>query len=125
MTGGKAGLLRLTRTQRLHNTRDFARIRANGQRLVHGCLIANWMMDPQGKTARLGVITGRTLGGATVRNRARRLIREVFRHHQHEFIGAADLILIARPSIVNRSRAAVETDLIRLMCKAGLLPAHS
>ena len=113
--------LGLSRAQRLKQGRDFARVRGEGQRTVLGCLIANWRRLPAGATTRLGVVTSRKVGGAVVRNRARRLMREVFRLHQRELAEPVDLVLVARPSIAGRGRAEVEKDFLATMSRAGLL----
>lgn len=113
--------LGFTRAQRLKRGRDFARARQDGQRAVVGCLIANWRRLPVGTTTRLGVVTSRKIGSAVVRNRARRLLREVFRVHQGELTQPVDLVLVARQSIVGRGLADVERDFVTTMNRAGLL----
>jgi ribonuclease P protein component len=106
---------------RIKQGRDFARVREHGQRLALGCLVANWQLRPESGTSRLGVITSSRIGGAVVRNRARRLMREAFRLHQHDLAGAVDLVLVARPSIVGKSMAEVEKDYLTTLRKARLL----
>jgi ribonuclease P protein component len=106
---------------RLKRGRDFAETRQQGQRLVAGCLIANWNTLPAGSTARLGVITTRKLGPAVVRSRARRLLRETFRLHQHDLLQPVTLVLVARSSIVGKPLAAVERDFVSAMRRARML----
>ncbi len=113
--------LRLGRAARIKQGRDFARARQEGQRLAAGCLVANWRRLPAASASRLGVITGRKIGGAVVRNRARRLLREAFRLHQHDLAGPVDLVLVARPSVVGKGFVEVETDFLTTLRKAGLL----
>ena len=113
--------LRLNRALRLKQNREFVRVRAAGQRLVHGCLIANWQPLPAGSPTRLGVVTSGKIGNAVVRSRARRLLRETFRLHQHELAQPVDLVLVARHSIVGRAFAAVEKDFLTTLRRAGLL----
>jgi len=96
-------------------------VRQEGQRLVHGCLIANWRKLPAESTHRLGVVTSGKIGNAVVRNRARRLLREAFRLHQFDFSQPVDLVLVARASIVGMSFAEVEKDFLTTVRKAGLL----
>lgn len=113
----------LGRNQRLNQSRDFARIRQEGQRLTCGCLAANWQTLPAGAPTRLGVVVGGKLGNAVVRSRAKRLLREAFRLHQRELAQPVDLVLVARASIVGKPFAAVEKDFLAAVRRAGLLKA--
>ena len=112
--------LRLGRTSRLAQSRDFARIRQQGERLAQGCLIANWSKLPEGTPPRLGVVTSKKIGGAVQRSRARRLLRETFRQHQHEFAQPVELVLVARNSIAGKKLADVEKDFLSALKRAGL-----
>ena len=113
--------LRLDRARRIKQSRDFARVRQEGQRLVNGCLVANWKRLPAEAGSRLGVITSGKIGDAVLRSRARRLLRECFRLHQHELAQPLELVLVARPSIAGRSFGAVEKDVLTTLRKAKLL----
>jgi ribonuclease P protein component len=113
--------LRLGRPSRLAQSRDFARIRLRGERLALGCLIANWNRLPEGATPRLGVVTSKKIGGAVERSRARRLLRESFRRHQHEFARPVELVLVARNSIAGKDFAAVEKDFLAALRRANLV----
>jgi ribonuclease P protein component len=113
--------LRFCRAARIKQGRDFSRVRQKGERLVIGCLIANWQRLPPGSITRLGVITSGKIGNAVVRNRARRLMREAYRLHQHELTESVDLVLVARPSIVGKGFAEVSKDFLTTLRKARLL----
>ena len=112
---------RLARPRPLRRGSDFADLREKGQRRVRGCVIANWRALPPGSTSRAGFITSRKLGGAVIRNRARRLLREVFRLHQHDLRGPVNAVLVARPSIVGKRFADVERDFLAAMGEAQML----
>lgn len=121
MGGDTPQRLRFGRAARIKQGRDFARVRQQGQRLTSGCLIANWQTLAEAAHSRLGVITTRRLGNAVVRSRARRLLRESFRLHQHELATPVDLVLVARSSIAGKGLPAVERDFLTTLRKAGLL----
>ena len=109
------------RSMRLKQPREFSLIRLEGRRLALGCLIANWRLLPAGAPTRLGVITGKKIGNAVVRSRARRLLRETFRLHQHELRQPLELVLVARASITGKNFSGVEQDYLATLRKAGLL----
>jgi ribonuclease P protein component len=109
------------RQQRIKQGRDFARVRCEGRRLVLGCLAANWQLLPAGAATHLGVVVGRKVGNSVVRSRAKRLLREAFRLHQHDLAQPVDLVLVARASIVGKGCADVAKDFLSAMRRAGLL----
>ncbi len=111
----------LSRAMRLRHKGEFNQIRAEGRRLSRGCLTANWMALSPGAVVRLGVITTRKLGKAHRRSRARRLVRETFRLHQHELREPVAMVLVARSSILGCTLSQVERDFLSLMRQAGLL----
>jgi ribonuclease P protein component len=121
MRDGAPSRLRLTRQQRLRANAEFQRLKQHGQRLTQGCLVANWSELPGGARSRLGVVTARSIGNAVARSRARRLLRQSFREHQHELRVAVDLVLVARRSIAGRKLAEVEHDFLKVLRRARLL----
>jgi len=121
MGGDSPKRLRFGRAARIKQGRDFSRVRREGDRLAIGCLVANWQRLPIQARSRLGVITSGKIGNAVTRSRARRLLRESFRLHQHELITPVDLVLVARPSIAGKGLDSVEKDFLTTLRKAGLL----
>jgi ribonuclease P protein component len=115
MAGTPSSRLPFARSSRIKLRGDFARAKAEGRRLVCGCLIVNALPRPPGQASRLGVVTSKKIGNAVARSRARRLLRECFRLHQRELARPVDLVLVARPSIAGKKLADVETDLLRAL----------
>jgi len=113
--------LGLPRSRRIKQGRDFHRAKADGKRVANGCLAINWLPLPAGSQTRLGVITGRKMGNAVKRARARRLLREAFRLNQMRLAQPLDLVLVARASIVGKSFAEVEIDYLAGLRRARLL----
>ena len=106
--------------KRLQQTFEFERVRREGERLAKGCLILNWQNIEGRPYSRLGVITSRKVGNAVVRSRARRLLRESFRLHQHELRRFVDVVLVARPSIRGKAFSEVERDYLAALRQARL-----
>jgi len=112
-----------SRTQRILRSAEFASIREQGERVVRGCVIANWVRRPDRAFSRLGAVTSRRIGKATVRNRARRLMRESFRRLSPQLECPLDLILVARHSIRRKSQSEMQTDLESILRRQRLLKA--
>jgi ribonuclease P protein component len=121
MPAGSPARRGLGRRSRIKQGRDFAKVRSAGERVVKGCLIANWLRLPAAARSRLGVVVGKKVGGSVIRSRAKRLLRETFRLHQHELTQPLDLVLVARQSIVEKDFSGVERDFITTLKQAGLL----
>ena len=115
--------LRLGRENRLRAGGDFIRLKSKGKRQVQGCLIFNWQPAELAglRHSRLGVVAGKSIGGAVVRNRAKRLLKEAFRLHQHELAHPVTAVLVARASIVGRDYGQVEGDFLVALRRARLI----
>lgn len=112
--------LGLPRQRRIKQGRDFGRTKTEGKRLAQGCLILNWVDSRPSLPSRVGVITGRKIGHAVIRSRARRLLREAFRLNQDRLSRAVDLVLVARGSIVGKGFGDVQKDFLAALKKARL-----
>jgi ribonuclease P protein component len=71
--------------------------------------------------ARVGFITSRRLGGAVVRNRIRRCLREILRVHQHDLRPDFWIVLIARHYAADAGYRALEDEWLRLAKRASIL----
>src|SRR6202022_4084810 len=95
MTAPTANTFRFRPHEHLRRPTDFRRVYdrrrsvSDGWLIVYGC--------PNGPPLlRLGLSVSRKVGGATHRNRLRRLYREAFRLTRHEMPVGLDLVLIPR-----------------------------
>jgi ribonuclease P protein component len=84
------------RSHRLSNRDDFTAVYEAKVRESRGPLTV--YARPNGLThPRLGLSTSRKVGTAPRRNRIRRLLREAFRHLQHDLPAGYDLLVVVRP----------------------------
>jgi len=70
---------------------------------------------------RAGFVTSKRVGGAVVRNRIRRRLREVVRRHQRSLRSGIWIVLIARPAAAEASYGALEDEWLRLAKRAFIL----
>jgi ribonuclease P protein component len=69
----------------------------------------------------VGFVTSRRIGGAVVRNRVRRRLREIVRQHQHELRGGFWFVLIAKNGAASASYSLLEDEWLRLATRASIL----
>ena len=70
---------------------------------------------------RAGFVTGKKLGGAVVRNRARRLLRESYRAIEDQLPKGHDYVFVARASAVESNYHQITKEMELLFRKAGFL----
>ena len=114
-----AGSFSLPKTRRLTHRSEYERVKRNGITQRGKLLILSVM--PVGDSWRAGFITSGRLGGAVVRNRVRRRLREIARRHQHELRQGVWFVIIARHEAATASYGALEDEWLRLARRASIL----
>lgn len=104
--------LRLTRAERLLKRHDFLRVRRQGRRFSTANLVVTWVSGSV-SGPRLGVTASKRVGNAVKRNRAKRLIREVFRRNKMRVPGHTDVVVIAKPSLPSARYEQVEAEFVK------------
>ena len=98
---------RLARHERVRLRPEFERAYERGQRL-RGRFMTLFVASNGGTRCRLGVAATRKLGSAVVRNRAKRLARELFRRQKPP--AGLDIVVVPRREMLDASFATHEAD---------------
>ena len=98
---------RLTRDERVRRRPEFERAYESGLRLT-GRFMTLFVAPNSSSRSRLGVAATRKLGSAVVRNRAKRLARELFRRQKPP--AGLDVILVPRREMLDAPFASLEAD---------------
>lgn len=109
------------KTRRLTRRSEYELVKRDGitQRGKH--LILNVMSVKDPGPWRAGFVTSGRLGGAVVRNRVRRRLREIVRRHQHELRQGFWFVIIARHEAAGASYVTLEDEWLRLARRASIL----
>lgn len=110
----------LRRQLRLTQPADYARMRKAGKAYRHRLLLLS-VLPNQLAHNRYGLVTGKRLGGAVVRNRVKRHLREALRLRHPDLVAGYDLVLVAHPALVGQPFSALQQAVDDLLRQAGLL----
>ena len=78
-----------------------------------GRLMTMFSRDRDAGSARLGIAATRKMGAAVERNRAKRLVRELFRHNKPA--GAVDVVVVPRREMLDAPYARLEAEFRALL----------
>jgi ribonuclease P protein component len=109
------------RMSTIKSTREIDTIFRTATRVAHPTLIALIARTPEGRgrSGRVAFIAGKKLGGAVLRNRSRRVLREAARRAGAPWPGQ-DVALIARSETAKATVAELDAALSSILSRAGL-----
>ena len=109
---------RLQPHDRVRKRADFERIYAHGAKR-HGRFMTMFVFarEAVAEKSRFGVAATRKLGGAVVRNRAKRLSRELFRRHKPD--AGLDVVVVPRREFLAADFPSLERDYVVLLSGRG------
>ena len=93
--------------ERIRRRIEFKQVYEKGTR-VHGRYSTIFVLPNSLGVGRLGIAATKKLGGAVQRNRAKRLIREIFR--RNKIATGHDVIVVPRRELLEASLTAIESD---------------
>ena len=110
------------RVRRLTRQTDIERVQREGQ-AYHAASFVMLTARADERVVRVGVVAGKRVGNAVKRNRAKRLLRAGLRSLYPNIASGWDILLLARPSILEANSMQVQAALERLLNKAHLIVA--
>ena len=99
--------MRFRSSERIRRRADFQQIYEHGVR-IQTRYATVFLRANQLEIGRLGIAATRKLGGAVVRNRAKRLIREVFR--RNKIASGFDVVVVPKRELLDASLTVLEAD---------------
>jgi len=109
------------KARRLTHRSEYEHVKRDGITRRGKLLVLNVMPVENFGPWRTGFVTSGRLGGAVVRNRVRRRLREIVRRHQHELRQGVWFVCIARHEAATASYGALEDEWLRLGRRASIL----
>jgi len=100
-------MMGFTRNERVRRRVEYQQIYDRGVR-THGRYLTMFTLSNNLPVGRLGIAATKKLGGAVERNRAKRLIREVFR--RNKLAPGFDIVVIPKRELLDASLTALETE---------------
>jgi ribonuclease P protein component len=110
---------RLRRAERVRRRPEYEAIYEQGRRLSGRLMTVFVRANDQGRV-RLGIAATRKLGPAVIRNRAKRLVREVFRRNKPP--GGLDIVVIPRRELLEADYAHVEAEFLSILTRRWTKP---
>jgi ribonuclease P protein component len=98
--------------ERIRRRAEFLEIYAKGAR-IHGRYSTIFVLANSLNIGRLGIAATKKLGGSVERNRAKRLIREVFR--RNKVAPGLDVVVIPKRQLLDASLTVLEADYLNAL----------
>lgn len=106
----------------LKKNRQFQIIYRHGRSYANRAMVL-YVLRSHHDLQQIGFVAGKKTGPAVVRNRIKRIFREVYRQHQHSLKQGIQLIVVGRQSAVPLTYKQIEKAFLDLCRKAKLIKA--
>ena len=100
---------------------EFGRVRSEGKAEGGRFLVLGVFARKEEARFRVGFVTSKRLGGAVVRNRLRRRLREIVRKEQQRVRPGFWFVVVARAAAVRATYAELKDEWLRLAERASIL----
>lgn len=111
----------LKKERRLKNDHEFRFVYLHGKKSVSRYFVLRFFDRKDGKPTRFGIAAGKKIGGAVLRNRLKRIVRELCRASQDLLYEGYDLVIIIRKRAARAKFHDLQNDFDDLTKKSGLV----
>jgi ribonuclease P protein component len=113
--------LSFSKAKRLVRPVEFGRVKSEGVAHRGKTLVLGVLVKQDEESFRVGFVTSKRIGGAVVRNRVRRRLRDVVRTQQGRLREGFWFVVVARPAAARASYRALKDEWLRLAERASIL----
>ncbi|HEX8185909.1 MAG TPA: ribonuclease P protein component [Blastocatellia bacterium] len=106
------------KTDRILKRDSFKRVYGEGRKIQARHFTA-FVLPNSGGRPRIGITATRKMGNSVERNRARRLVREVFRKNKWLVPPGVDIVINVKRSLAEANYSDLEGDFITFLERAG------
>jgi ribonuclease P protein component len=113
--------LRFPKSARLKNSSDFRKVREKGKSAQTRLLRIGVFRIDESSPPRIGIVTSKRVGGAVVRNRTRRRLREISRAQLPLIAPGLLVVIVAKSSAAEAPFADLKAEWLLLARRLSIL----
>ncbi len=110
----------IVKSNTLKENKDFRRLYYRGKSAASPCLVTYVMKNRSGRV-RVGITSGKKIGKAVQRNRARRVIRAAFSELEGRIASGCDIVFVARTKTTEVKMQKVLEDMEKQLALLGVI----
>ena len=116
----KARKFSFGKVNRIKSKNAFQLVYQTGRSVVDSMSVM-YVLPNEEQNIKIGFAVGKKMGTAVIRNRVKRLMREVFRHRREELKNGVEIIWVARKKLIAADIYTYDRIFMRLAKRAGIL----
>jgi ribonuclease P protein component len=118
----KPDRFRFPHAARVRLSREFALVRKDGRSVQGRLLRLSVLAEPNDGATRFGFVTSKRVGGAVVRNRVRRRLREICRLQRPGILPGWLVVTVAKSAAAEAEFAELREEWLLLARRLSILP---
>lgn len=113
---------RFPKSAKLRVSGDFTRVREHGKSSQARLLRVGLLKTDATMASRIGIITSKRVGGAVVRNKVRRRLRELARVTLSQIVPGCLIVIVAKSAAANASFQELKAEWLLLARRLSIFP---